>query len=51
MNDFNINDFDDKLTWDLISEGRTKGVFQLESQLGSSWAKKLSQEVLQSYLP
>lgn len=41
MNDFNINDFDDELTWDLISEGRTKGVFQLESQLGSSWAKKV----------
>ena len=38
---FDINDFDDKLTWDLISEGRTKGVFQLESQLGSSWAKKV----------
>ena len=41
MNDFNINNFDDQLTWDLISEGRTKGVFQLESQLGSSWAKKV----------
>ena len=40
-NAFDINDFDDKLTWDLISEGRTKGVFQLKSQLGSSWAKKV----------
>lgn len=28
-------------TWDLISQGNTKGVFQLESRLGSSMAKKL----------
>lgn len=28
-------------TWDLISDGNTKGVFQLESRLGSSMAKKL----------
>lgn len=28
-------------TWDLISAGNTKGVFQLESRLGSSMAKKL----------
>lgn len=28
-------------TWDLISSGNTKGVFQLESRLGSSMAKKL----------
>lgn len=28
-------------TWDLISSGNTKGVFQLESRLGSSIAKKL----------
>jgi len=28
-------------TWDLISEGNTKGVFQLESRLGSMLAKKL----------
>jgi len=28
-------------TWDLISEGNTKGVFQLESRLGQSYAKKL----------
>jgi DNA polymerase III alpha subunit len=27
--------------WDLMSEGTTKGVFQLESRLGSSWAKRL----------
>lgn len=35
-----INDFEDKATWDLICSGRTKGVFQLESKLGSSWAKR-----------
>lgn len=42
MVDFNkIDDFEDKSTWDLISEGNTKGVFQLESKLGSSWAKRV----------
>lgn len=29
------------LTWDMISRGDTKGVFQLESRLGQTWAKKL----------
>lgn len=28
-------------TWDLISDGNTKGVFQLESRLGQSLSKKL----------
>ena len=28
-------------TWKLFQEGRTKGVFQLESSLGKSWSKKL----------
>jgi DNA polymerase III subunit alpha len=28
-------------TWELMSEGRTKGVFQLETQLGQGWAGKL----------
>lgn len=37
---FNIDDFENQATWDLISSGRTKGVFQLESRLGSSWAKR-----------
>lgn len=31
-------------TWDLISSGNTKGVFQLESRLGRSIAKKLKPE-------
>ena len=29
-------------TWDLICEGNTKGVFQLESNLGKSWAKRVT---------
>ena len=33
--------FNDKDTWDLICSGQTKGVFQLESSLGRSWAKKV----------
>ena len=36
----NIN-FDCAKTWELISNGNTKGVFQLESRLGRSIAKKL----------
>ena len=35
-------DLNDQKTWDLFKEGRTKGVFQLESNLGRSWSKKLS---------
>lgn len=31
-------------TWDLISDGNTKGVFQLESRLGQMMAKKLKPE-------
>ena len=38
---FNIDNFNDNKTWDLICEGYTKGVFQLESQLGRSWAKRV----------
>lgn len=34
--------FDDPETWSLFKEGRTKGVFQLESNLGRSWSKKLA---------
>ena len=31
-----------KGTWDLIASGKTKGVFQLESHLGQTWAKKVA---------
>lgn len=30
--------------WKLFGEGRTKGIFQLESQLGTTWSKKLKPE-------
>ncbi len=32
---------DCKLTWDLISSGKTRGVFQLESNLGRTYSKSL----------
>jgi DNA polymerase III alpha subunit len=35
---------DCKRTWDLIGKGDTKGVFQLESRLGQTLAKKLKPE-------
>lgn len=38
---FDINDFDDPEVWDLICRGDTKGVFQLESNLGRHWAKQV----------
>ena len=38
---FDINNFEDKDVWDMICEGRTKGVFQLESQLGRAWARRV----------
>ena len=41
--DYNSNDINLECskTWNLISDGNTKGVFQLESRLGQSMAKKL----------
>jgi DNA polymerase-3 subunit alpha len=39
----NIN-LDCQRTWDLISNGNTKGVFQLESRLGKQTAKRLKPE-------
>lgn len=35
-------EYNDKNTWKLFAEGRTKGIFQLESNLGKSWSKKLA---------
>ena len=32
---------DCEATWDLLSEGNTKGCFQLESRLGQTMSKKL----------
>ena len=42
METYTSNDYDDKKTWQLFSDGKTKGVFQLESNLGKSWSKKLA---------
>lgn len=35
-------EYNDKKTWQLFAEGKTKGIFQLESNLGKSWSKKLA---------
>ena len=35
-------DYNCEKTWKLFAEGRTKGIFQLESNLGKSWAKKVA---------
>lgn len=40
--DFNINDFNDPAVWELICSGKTKGIFQLESNLGRHWSKQLN---------
>lgn len=37
-----MTNYNDKETWKLFAEGKTKGIFQLESNLGKSWAKKLA---------
>jgi len=34
-------------TWNLISSGFTKGIFQLETRLGSEWAKKVKPSNIQ----
>jgi DNA polymerase III alpha subunit len=39
--DINSINLECEKTWDLISSGNTKGIFQLESRLGRSIAKKL----------
>ncbi len=39
--DVSTLDFDNIKTWNLISDGNTKGVFQLESQLGQGMSSKL----------
>lgn len=40
MIDITKTPLDDKPTWDLICEGHTKGVFQLETHLGKHWCKE-----------
>jgi DNA polymerase-3 subunit alpha len=34
--------FNDQKAWDLFKNGYTKGVFQLESNLGKTWSKRLA---------
>lgn len=33
--------FDDQYTWDLLSSGNTKGIFQLETHTGQTWSAKV----------
>jgi DNA polymerase III alpha subunit len=35
-------EYNDNKTWQLFAEGKTKGIFQLESNLGKAWSKKLA---------
>ncbi|MQF98124.1 MAG: hypothetical protein FI729_01140 [SAR202 cluster bacterium] len=35
-------DYKDEKTWNLFKDGLTKGVFQLESNLGRAWSKRLA---------
>lgn len=35
-------DYEDKKTWDLFKDGLTKGIFQLESNLGRAWSKRVA---------
>ena len=40
-------DYNDEKTWKLFEDGLTKGVFQLESNLGKSWSKKVKPKNLE----
>ena len=40
-------DYTDEKTWNLFRGGLTKGVFQLESNLGRAWSKRLAPENLE----
>ena len=40
-------DRNDKKSWNLYEEGLTKGVFQLESNLGRAWSKRLAPKNLE----
>ena len=40
-------DTKDKKSWSLYKEGLTKGIFQLESNLGRAWSKRLAPENLE----
>lgn len=36
-----LNNYNDPKVWEIFQEGKTKGIFQLESNLGRNWSKKL----------
>lgn len=38
---------DDQKTWDMICDGRVKGCFQIESNLGRTWCKKVKPRSIQ----
>lgn len=40
-------DYNDEKTWSLFKEGKTKGIFQLESNLGRAWAKRVEPKNLE----
>lgn len=39
--------FDDQYTWDLLSSGNTKGIFQLETHTGQTWSAKVQPQNLE----
>lgn len=45
--DYNNIPLDCKGTWNLISSGKTRGIFQLESNLGRAYSKKLEPDNLE----
>lgn len=45
--DINSIPFTCRRTWRLIGTGHTKGIFQLESQLGRSWAARIKPESIE----
>ena len=44
---FNTIPLDDQKTWDLISTGYTKGVFQLEGNLGKRYSKEIKPQTIE----
>jgi len=42
-----MNNYNDSKVWALFAEGKTKGIFQLESNLGRNWSKKLKPNNIQ----
>jgi DNA polymerase III alpha subunit len=47
MSKNDVIDRKDKKSWSLYADGLTKGIFQLDSNLGKAWSKKLAPENLE----